>query len=373
MKSLFFKTVFTSIFIITAFVGQSSYAQNVDSTYNVNSSYTANTQPYQGNNYSNNTSYGNTEYVNYLLQLLAQLQAQFAALQNGNNGFNNNSNYYGDGGYTFSDGSNNGNSNYYNNNDNDDEPDVDTKSARDIQDDSAELRGEVDMNDFDNGIVFFVYGQDEDKIEDVEGDYDEYDDVNDDEEDDEFEVVRVDSDLDGDDEYEEEVNNLEEDEEYFFIICVEYEDDDNDETLECGDVEDFDTDDNNDNNDDNDEEPEVETDSADDIDDDSAELRGSVDMNDFENGRVFFVWGEDEDQVGEVEDEDSFGEIDEDGDDLQKESVDLNFDGNDNFELNVYGLDDDTEIFFRICVQYDDEDNDETLECGDVEDFETDN
>jgi hypothetical protein len=123
-----------------------------------------------------------------------------------------------------------------------DEPRAETQSARDIEEDSAELRGDVDMNDFNNGIVFFVYGQDEDMIKDVEDNYDEYRDARNDEDNDNFRVVRVDSDLDGEDRYEEKVNNLEEDEKYFFIICVEYKDNNNYETLDCGNVKRFDTD-----------------------------------------------------------------------------------------------------------------------------------
>jgi len=42
------------------------------------------------------------------------------------------------------------------NNNNDEEPDVDTERATDIEDDEAELNGFVDMNDFNNGIVFFA-------------------------------------------------------------------------------------------------------------------------------------------------------------------------------------------------------------------------
>ncbi len=38
----------------------------------------------------------------------------------------------------------------------------------------------------------------------------------------------------------------------------------------------------------------------------------------------------------------------------------------------IVGLDDDTEYFFQICVEFEDDDDDETLECGGVEDFETD-
>jgi len=317
-----------------------------------------------------------TAQINQLLQIISQLQAQLDAqrLSSNNFGFTNSgfspSNFSaGSPGFGFVETSGNtffgGSSSTFN----DDEPRAITLTPRDVEEDSVELRGEVDMNDFRNGIVFFVYGQDEDMIEDVEDDYDEYDDVRDDEENDDFEVVRVDNDLDGDDRYDEEVNNLEEDEDYYYIICVEYEDDDNDETLECGSVRDFETDGNSSNNDD---EPEAETVSAVNVDNNSATLRGDIDMNDFDNGLVFFVWGEDEDQVEEVEDEDRYSDIDTDGDDLRRAIVNNNFDGDDSFNIEVFSLDGDTDIYFRICVEYRDEDNDNTLECGNVREFETD-
>lgn len=122
----------------------------------------------------------------------------------------------------------------------------------------------------------------------------------------------------------------------------------------------------------NDDEPDVDTESAREIDDDSAELRGEVDMNDFRNGLVFFVYGEDEDEVEDVEREDEYRDIRERGDDLQKFIVDSDLDRRDDYDRTINGLDDDTEYFFRICVEYEDEDDDETIECGRVEDFETD-
>ena len=121
----------------------------------------------------------------------------------------------------------------------------------------------------------------------------------------------------------------------------------------------------------NDEEPDVDTRSARNIEDDRADLRGSVDMNDFRNGLVFFVYGEDEDLIEDVDREDEFNDIDEEGDDLQKERVDNDLDDSESYVEIVTGLDDGTEYFYRICVEYEDED-DETLECGDVEEFETD-
>lgn len=122
----------------------------------------------------------------------------------------------------------------------DDAPDVDTGRADDITERSAEIDGEVDMNDYKNGLVFFVYGEDEDYVEDIADDYDEFRDI--DEEGDDLQKEKVDSDLDRDEEYEITITGLDDDTEYYFAICVEFEDDDDDEIIICGDVEDFETD-----------------------------------------------------------------------------------------------------------------------------------
>ena len=129
---------------------------------------------------------------------------------------------------------------------------------------------------------------------------------------------------------------------------------------------------NNNNNNSNDDTPDVTTDDADNIDSDSAELSGEVEMNDFEDGIAFFVYGEDEDQVDNVSDENTYRAIDTDGADLRKVQVASSLDSNRSFTLTVTGLNDDTEHFFRLCVQYEDEDSDDTLTCGKVESFETD-
>lgn len=122
-----------------------------------------------------------------------------------------------------------------------------------------------------------------------------------------------------------------------------------------------------------DEEPDVETDRARSITDDSARLEGSVDMNDFDDGEVFFVYGEDRNQIRDVEDDyDSYNDVDEDGNDLQKVRVDSSLDRDDDYSYTVRSLDDDTRYYFSLCVGYEDEDNDDVLACGSVEDFETD-
>lgn len=122
-----------------------------------------------------------------------------------------------------------------------------------------------------------------------------------------------------------------------------------------------------------DDEPEVETDRATAIENDEAELEGNVDMMDFEDGEVFFVYGTDEDQIEDVEDDyDTYSDIDEDGDDLQKVMADSSFDDEDDFNERVTGLEEDTDYYFQICVGFEDEDNDEVIVCGGVDEFTTD-
>lgn len=255
-------------------------------------------------------------------------------------------------------------------NNNDDEPDLDTQDAQDIEDNSAELNGKVDMNDFNNGEVFFVYGEDEDHVEDVEDDFEDYDDV--DEDGDDLQKVEVDNDLDGNSSYNKDVSNLDEDTKIYYSICVGYEDEDDDDVIKCGDVESFETDDDGSSNS-NDDEPELETDDAKDVEDNSAELHGSVDMNDFDNGKVFFAYGEDEDQVEDIKDDyDQYSDIDEDGDDLQRIVVGTGLDNRGTYWAQVGGLDSDTNMYYSICVEYEDEDGDDVISCGNTESFRTD-
>lgn len=177
------------------------------------------------------------QLITFLKQLIVQLQAQIEARK----GYPYTGGYYNPG-YSYSYGYVVGEPRGDSRNNDDDEPEVETESAKNIEDNEAELRGSVDMNDFEDGDVFFVYGEDEDMIEDVEGDFDSYRDV--DEDGDDLRKVRVDTGLDDDEDYEETITGLDEDTDYYFTICVAYEDDDDDEVLTCGDVEDFTTDDN---------------------------------------------------------------------------------------------------------------------------------
>lgn len=224
--------------------------------------------------------------------------------------------------------------------------DVETTDV-DVDGDEATFSGEVDLGDANFADVWFIYGQD--------GDLDE-----------ETDDIR----MTDDDDFEIDVDDLDEDERYYVRAVAE----DPSGFLSYGKILAFTAGDENDDDDDNDADiPEVDTEDAEDVDEDSAELHGRVDMNDFDDGLVFFVYGQDESDMQDVEDEDEYRDIDEQGDDLQKVQVSSSLDGERSFWISVFGLDDDTDYFFRICVEYEDEDGDQTLECGSVEEFTTDN
>ena len=130
------------------------------------------------------------------------------------------------------------------------QPQADTQGPDNVDEDSAELNGRIEMNDVNNGIVFFVYGQDEDRIADVAFDYNTYDQVESDEDNDDFMVTLVDPDNDDDGwrNYDKNVYSLDANERYYYQICVEYVNESGNDDLECGGVEDFRTDNDGNNN-----------------------------------------------------------------------------------------------------------------------------
>lgn len=207
------------------------YVPSVGGNYQYKAPVTLPSYNYYGSSWSG-SQMSESQLIAFLQQLIVQLQAQLQA----KGSYYGSSNYYGSGyGYVIG-GVRPGSSSSYG----DDEPEVITDSATSINRTDAKLRGSVDMNDFEDGEVFFVYGTDESDIEDVEDDFDSYSDV--DTNGQRLQKVRVDSSLDGDDEYEHRVSGLSRDTDYYFQICVGFEDEDDDDVIICGGVEEFTTD-----------------------------------------------------------------------------------------------------------------------------------
>lgn len=232
---------------------------------------------------------------------------------------------------------------------------VTTRSADSIEDDAATLRGVVDFNDSDEATVYFRWGVSAGNLNEETA-----------------QIVLDDSD---DEDFEARIDDLDEDRTYYFRAIAE----DEDGRRVQGAVLSFRSDDDGGNNDDDNDDdkdddwPEVETGDANDIEDNYAALEGEVDMNDSENGYVFLVYGEDEDQVDDIaSDFDSYEDVDEDDDNLQKVAVDSSLDDDSDYWVGVSNLDDDTEYFYAYCVAFEDEDDDEQIVCGDTESFTTD-
>lgn len=225
----------------------------------------------------------------------------------------------------------------------DSELEIATRTAIDIETDEATLRGTIiDFGNADYVDVWFEYDTDADDLGE---------DTN---------IVRINEDEDED--FEQSIYDLDENTRYYFRAVGE---DDKGEK-DYGSVISFQTDEESSVS-----EPRVSTNKATSIEDDSAVLRGVVDMYDFENGEVFFVYGEDEGQIEDVENDfDSYGDVDEDGDDLQKILVDSNLDNKGTYAKRVTNLDDNTEHYFSICVGY--RESEDVLTCGGIRTFITD-
>ena len=230
--------------------------------------------------------------------------------------------------------------------------DITTRSATSIDEDSAMLRGTFDLNDEEDALVWFEYGTRSSNLSERTN------------------KTKVDE--DDSDDFTKTVTSLDSDTRYYFRAVVE----DNGDR-EYGATLSFFTDEDGDDTDDNDsdsddENPEAKTLTANAIDEDSADIHGSVDMNDFEDGTVFFVYGEDEDMVNDVDEFDTFGDIDEEDNDLLTFRVDSDLDNSGTYIGELRELDDNTVYYYRIGVEYEDEDGDDTLELGAVRNFRTD-
>jgi hypothetical protein len=232
------------------------------------------------------------------------------------------------------------------------EVEVVTRLATDVRDESARLRGTVsDFNRSRYADVWFEYGQSRNAL------------------DKRTPIIRIDDDENEDFYFQ--VNRLRDDERYYFRAVAEDDDEERDYgTIKAFQTRDYDRDNRNNRNDD---EPEVSVQRAFDVDDNSARLAGDVDMNDFRDGEVFLVYGEDEYQVDEVDNEyDSYRDIDEDGDDLRKFRLDSDLDGDSSYEVRVTGLDDNTDHYYALCVGYENQYNNDVLKCSATREFETD-
>jgi len=102
----------------------------------------------------------------------------------------------------------------------------------------------------------------------------------------------------------------------------------------------------------------------------AATLKGFVSMNDYETGRVFFVYGTSRRLIQEAENATSFEGISVVKGERNKRVANAKFSGRTTVNLNVSGLNRATVQYYRVCVDYSVR-SEVTMRCGKVESFVT--
>ncbi len=226
-------------------------------------------------------------------------------------------------------------------------PRISSDRATNISAYSAQLSGDLDMNDGENGIAFVVYGQSEKQVKEITDIYNKYSQV--DENGDYLQRTRLGVGLLGKSEYEKTIDDLERGETYYYSFCVEYEGEG--DGLVCSSGKSFTTDSSN-----RDDLPDV-VNKTPEVSFSRVTISGSVNMRDFIDGLVFFVYGTDFGDVEDAPEKSSFDRIRQSGDSLQKIIVDEDLDGKDSYDIYLYDLMSESRYNYRICVEYEDEDD----------------
>ncbi len=104
----------------------------------------------------------------------------------------------------------------------------------------------------------------------------------------------------------------------------------------------------------------------------TAVVRATIDMNDFNEGITFLVYGEDREEINEVDERyDRYRQIREYGDERQKVLLDDDLDRFDTYEVKLTGLDLDTTHYYAFGVSYEDENEDDVLLLSRTQSFKT--
>lgn len=221
-----------------------------------------------------------------------------------------------------------------------------TQTATNIDADSATLRGKIELDEDETADVWFTYGTTSAKLSSS--------------------TTKVEIAYGEEDDFTKNITDLKPETRYYYRAVAEDEDGKKDygkilyfTTLDDGTITDV-------------QEPVVVTRAPGDITEDTVVIRGQVEMEDFDNGVVFFVYGKNATMVNDVdEDFDTFADIDESGEDLEKIQVDADLDGVSSYDEEIENLDGNTKYYYRVGVQYENEDGEDTLKLGDARSFTT--
>lgn len=246
-------------------------------------------------------------------------------------------------------------------------PSIEVMSAQNIEDNSATIRGVVDMRGAKDGLVFTVYGYSENDVQAIGGQYNTYADIPE-LNNDRARTFVLDRRAKQLEEYDRRVTRLVPDTDYHFKLCVEYKTLFDNKLIKCSDTKSFNTNPTNIRSN-NFALPSVSLNRVLNIDAGGALLSGSVRMNDGIDGKVFFVHGEYLPLIREVEDVKDYSAVREFGRDLQKNRVATGVRGRGEYSYELDDLDSNTVYYYRMCVEYDGQRD--GIRCTSVRNFTT--
>jgi hypothetical protein len=244
--------------------------------------------------------------------------------------------------------------------------DVRTPTIR-INDESAAAADEmvleltVSMRDTVDGDVYLVYGQSQAMVADAtDRSYSAID-----EDDELLQKTRIARGIRGTQSFIKTVDDLKEDTLLYYIICVEY--DGLRDGTTCTRTQSYRT-----YNEDFGTSPRVRTDAVV-VTGSTARLSGSVSMRDFNDGKVFFIYGSDLERITRAEGATTMERLRQTKDRFQRVFMDADLDGNDTYTQTVRDLLPDTLYAARMCVEFENQNDNYRdtafVECGELRSF----
>jgi hypothetical protein len=233
-------------------------------------------------------------------------------------------------------------------------PKVTTYTAQNISSNSATARALVNVYDKKGKNVYVVYGYDERRVRAVASEYKSFS-ATPSFTDDKVRVMSVDTYISKEEEYATYLSSLAGDTTYFYTFCLDY-----DGGHTCGAVRSFNTVDGNYRSD-YFYQPSIYISQVTNIEAYSARIAGSYNMNDGKDGILFLVYGTSKNLVDAASEEENYSAIDEDDESLQTTRLATRVIGKGEFSQAITGLDRDTQYFYRLCAEYQSEDNDSMI------------
>lgn len=117
--------------------------------------------------------------------------------------------------------------------------------------------------------------------------------------------------------------------------------------------------------------PGVDTEGVTEISSNGATIEGFVTLNDYNEGQVFFMYGTDRTRVNDIEDYETYDDVSVSSDSLVKIMTEADFYGRDTVTQKISSLKAASTYYYRVCLAYDDKKKGDILSCGDVESFST--